>query len=138
MAQGDCGVSVPSGISMEHQGVDVLSDTQGVNFDRYIKHVAKRVYKQWRELMPEEASAPQCMHGETDVRFTVSRDGTVTAMHEDKSATEEKLNRAAREAITAAGKLPALPKEFHGPGLELRIHFLVNEASGIPSAAARL
>jgi TonB family protein len=134
----DCGASIRGGILMDRGGVDVLSDTQGVNFDRYVKHVLKRVYKQWRDLMPEEALAPQCMHGETDVRFTISRDGTVTAMHEDKSAAEEKLNEAARGAIKSAGKFPALPKEFHGPSVELKIHFLVNEDGGIPATATRL
>ena len=37
------------------------------------------------------------------------------------------IDRAAWGSITGVGQFPPLPKEVHGPNLELRIHYLVNK-----------
>ena len=108
-------------------GPEILSDTQGVNFQPYLARIMREIYEQWIPLIPEEARPPLNKHGVTQVRFTINPDGTIAAMHLDGSTHDDALNRAAWGSITGVGQFPPLPKQFHGPNLELRIHYLVNQ-----------
>lgn len=108
-------------------GVDVLSDMQGVNFNPYLRAILQQIYNTWIPLIPEEARPPLNKKGETQIRFMILPDGRVGMMHLDGSTHDDALNRAAWGSITGVGQFPPLPKEFHGPNLELRIHYLVNE-----------
>ncbi len=108
-------------------GLEILSDTQGVDFKAYVKGVLRSVYTAWLTHLPAEAKPPTSAKGITVIRFTVGKDGHVLAMHLDGSTHDEELNRAAWAAIAGAAQFPHLPEEFHGPSLELRIHFRVNE-----------
>jgi len=128
-APAEAGILTRQGGNAERQAVEVLSDTQGVDFKPYVKDMLNQIYGQWLTLMPEEARASQNKRGATLIRVTVSPDGTIAAMHLDASAHDEALNRAAWGAVTGVGRFAPLPKEFHGPDLELRIHFVVNEGS---------
>jgi TonB family protein len=110
-------------------GVEILSDTQGVNFQPYLKDAIHQIYAQWLMLMPEEARGPQKKKGATSIRFTINPDGTIAAMHMEDSAHDVALDRAAWGAITGVGKFPALPSAFRGPNLDLRIHFVVNDGA---------
>jgi TonB family protein len=107
-------------------GPEILSDTQGVNFQPYLQRILRLIYQQWIPLLPEEARPPLNKRGTTQVRFTINPDGTIAAMHLDGSSHDDALNRAAWGSITGVGQFPPLPKQFHGPNLELRIHYLVN------------
>jgi TonB family protein len=109
------------------QGVDILSDTQGVNFQPYLARIMREIYEQWIPLLPEETRPPLNKQGTTQIRFTINPDGTIAAMHLDGSTHDDALNRAAWGSITGVGQFPPLPKQFHGPNLELRIHYLVNQ-----------
>ena len=111
------------------QGVDILSDTQGVDFQPYLQRILREIYQQWIPLIPEEARPPLRKQGMTQIRFTINADGTIAAMHLDGSSHDDALNRAAWGSITGVGQFPPLPKQFHGPNLELRIHYLVNQDS---------
>ena len=113
-------------VQTDGQGLEVLSDTQGVDFKPYLKAALHDVYAQWVELMPEGARK-QKEKGTTVIRFTISPDGTIAAMHLDGTAHDVALDRAAWGAITGVGKFAALPSAFHGPDLELRVHFVVND-----------
>jgi len=108
-------------------GVDILSDTQGVNFNPYISRILREIYQQWLPLIPEEARPPLSKQGETLIRFSILPDGTIGAMHLDGSTHDGALDRAAWGSITGVGQFPPLPKQFTGPNLELRIHYLVNK-----------
>jgi TonB family protein len=109
----------------QHQ-IEILSDTQGVDFHPYLKHALRKIYKQWVALMPEGA-VEQKEKGVTLIRLTIHRDGMIGEMHLDGSAKDDALDRAAWGAIRGVGKFAALPKEFQGPDLQVRIHFLVNQ-----------
>ncbi len=106
---------------------EILSDTQGVNFNPYLRRILQEIYDQWIPLIPEEARPPLRKSGVTMIRFTILPDGTIGAMHLDGSTHDDALNRAAWGSITGVGQFPALPSQFHGPNLELRIHYLVNQ-----------
>ena len=116
-------------------GVEILTDTQGVDFGPYVKKVLGMIKKNWIPLIPEEARPPANMQGETLIRFSILPDGKISAMHLDGSSQHINIDRAAWGAITGVGQFPPLPTEFKGPHLELRIDFLTNRplpASAIP------
>lgn len=107
-------------------GVEILTDTQGVDFGPYIRRAVATIKKNWIPLIPEEARPPANVQGETVIRFTIAPDGKISAMHLDHSSQHDNIDRAAWGAITAVGQFPPLPTEFKGPKLELRIDFLTN------------
>jgi TonB family protein len=124
---GDYGANIPVAHQGLNTGVDILSDTMGVNFDPYLKRIIREIYNTWLPLIPEEARPPLNKQGETLIRFTILPDGRIGAMNLDGSTHDQAIDRAAWGSITGVGQFPPLPKEFHGPNLELRIHYLVNK-----------
>lgn len=123
---GDYGQSAPLSHQGPNTGVEVLSDTQGVDFGPYLRRIIGDIRRTWIPLIPEEARPPLNKQGETLIRFTILPDGRIGAMTLDGSSHDEAINRAAWSGITGVGQFPPLPSSFHGPNLELRIEFLVN------------
>jgi outer membrane biosynthesis protein TonB len=125
------GAESTSGITPSHvgvgTGVDILSDTMGVDFDPYLKKIMRQIYNTWIPLIPEEARPPLNKAGVTQIRFTILPDGRIGGMTLEGSTHDDALNRAAWGSITGVGQFPSLPSDFHGPNLELRIHYLVNQ-----------
>jgi hypothetical protein len=108
-------------------GVEILSDTLGVDFGPYIKRLLRILYNSWVPLIPEETRPPLNKEGSTLIRFTINPDGTlaVGGMHLDASTHDEAIDRAAWGSITGVGQFPPLPKNFSGPNLQLRVHFII-------------
>jgi outer membrane biosynthesis protein TonB len=125
---GDVGApSHRSGGPLNLGGAEVLSDTQGVDFDAYLRRILSDIKRNWDPLIPAEAESPLFKQGETWIRFTINPDGSIAAMHLDGSSHDEAINRSCWGSITSEGQFPPLPSQFHGPNLELRIHYLVNK-----------
>jgi TonB family protein len=124
---GDYGANAPVAHQGANTGVDVLSDTMGVDFGPYLKRILADIKRTWIPLIPEEARAPLNKQGETLIRFTILPDGRIAAMNLDGSSQDTAIDRAAWGAITGQGQFPPLPASFKGPNLELRIDFLVNK-----------
>jgi TonB family protein len=120
----------PAGSS---SGVEILTDTQGVDFGPYIRKALAIIKKNWLPLIPEEARPPANMQGETLIRFSILPDGKISAMHLDGSSQHTNIDRAAWGAITAVGQFPPLPTEFKGSHIELRISFLTNRPLPAPA-----
>jgi outer membrane biosynthesis protein TonB len=116
-----------SPLSLGPGGVEVLSDMQGVNFDPYLRRLIADIYRNWLPLIPEEAKPPLSKQGETLVRFRILPDGRIGGMWLDGSTHDDAINRSAWGSITSEGQFPPLPSQFHGPNLELRIHYYVNK-----------
>jgi len=126
---GGGGGSVGNSGPLNVGGVDIITDTQGVNFQPYIARILREIYQQWLPLIPEEARPPLSKQGVTQIRFRINADGTIGGMWLDGSTHDDALNRAAWGSITGVGQFPPLPKQFTGPNLELRIHYLVNKTT---------
>jgi outer membrane biosynthesis protein TonB len=126
---GDFGANIPVAHQGLNTGVDVLSDTMGVNFEPYLKKIIREIYNTWLPLIPEEARPPLNKSGETQIRFIILPNGKIGGMVLEGSTHDDAINRAAWGSITGVGQFPPLPGEFHGPDLELRIHYLVNKSS---------
>ena len=75
--------------------------------------------------MPKEVNAPLLLKGIVVIRFKILPDGKVTGMVLEGRSGTESLDRAAWGAISGSS-YPPLPRDFHGPYLELRAFFLYN------------
>ena len=104
---------------------DVLSDTQGVDFSSWLARWHYVTQRTWDPLIPDEVNPPILKAGVVAIRFKVLPNGQVTDMQLDGRSGDTALDRAAWGAI-AGSSYPALPREFHGPYLELRAYFLYN------------
>jgi outer membrane biosynthesis protein TonB len=107
-------------------GYEVLSDTQGVNFDPYLKRILTMIRNNWIPLLPEETQPPISKQGITQIRFIILPNGQIGGIFPEASTRDEALDRAAWGSITGVGQFPPLPAEFHGPNLELRLRYFVN------------
>jgi len=102
----------------------VLSDTQGYNFAPYINTVMTRIRSNWYALMP-----PSAIKGETarvGTIFTITRQGTVTDLQLAPASGNQVLDKTAMSAIQISSPLLALPIDFKGDRLTLRVTFLYN------------
>ena len=106
-------------------GSTVLSDTQGVDFSSWLARWHYITQLTWDPLIPDEVNPPILKSGVVAVRFKVLPNGQVTDMQLDGRSGDTGLDRAAWGAITGSS-YPPLPREFHGPYLELRAYFLYN------------
>jgi TonB family protein len=109
------------------EGAEILSDTQGVDFGPYIRRILEDIKRNWIPLIPEEARPPLNKQGETLIRFTINRDGSIAAMNLDGSSQDTAIDRACWGGITGVGQFPPLPGQFKGPNLELRVDFFTNK-----------
>ena len=129
-SSGDYGVG-PGGTNARNFGnLEVLTDTQGVDFGPYLARVLESVRRNWYNLIPEEARAPLMKKGKVAIQFVILKDGKVAGMKIDGPSGDISLDRAAWGGITASIPFPPLPDQFHGPYLGLRFRFYYNPAKG--------
>jgi len=107
-------------------GIEILTDTEGVNFNSYIKEVYSSVKKRWFSNMPP--SIEKGNQGVNAVEFRILQDGTVPqdfvkmVQHSGKSD----LDAASLEAVREAGPFSHLPEKFSQPFVLLRFNFYYN------------
>jgi len=108
-------------------GVQVLSDTQGVDFTSWLQRWYYETERTWDPLIPDEVNPPIYKQGQVMVRFKVAPNGRVIdgSMVLEGRSGDTALDRAAWGAITGSS-YPPLPSQFHGPYLELRAVFMYN------------
>jgi outer membrane biosynthesis protein TonB len=108
-------------------GVEVLSDTQGVDFNSWLMRWHRETERTWDPLIPDEVNAPISKSGAVQIRFKVLPNGRIMdgSMVLEGRSGDTGLDRAAWGALTGSN-YPPLPRDFHGPYLELRALFLYN------------
>src|ERR1700751_1152697 len=104
-------------------GLDVLSDTQGVDFGPYLQRILQDVKENWYHLIPESAEMKK---GKLAIEFAITRDGKVADMGLVATSGDVALDRPAWGSITASNPFPPLPGDFTGPYLALRFRFYYN------------
>ena len=107
-------------------GVDILSDTMGVDFGPYMQRVIAATYRSWLPIIPESARPPLDKQGKVGIEFRINPDGSVKQMILKYPSGDVALDRAAWGGITGASPYPPLPKNFKGPYLALRFGFYYN------------
>jgi TonB family protein len=120
---------IPPGALTRHPGAGggatILSDTQGVDFSGWLQRWYYETEHTWDPLIPDEVNPPILKQGQVQIRFKVLPNGRVTDMHLEGRSGDTGLDRAAWGAITGSN-YPPLPRDFHGPYLELRAVFMYN------------
>ncbi|HEV3483716.1 MAG TPA: TonB C-terminal domain-containing protein [Candidatus Acidoferrales bacterium] len=106
-------------------GVQILSDTQGVDFSNYITRLLATLRRNWVAIMPESAKWDK---GAVYTTFQVYPNGSIGSSDPqlERTSGREPLDNAAMSAIHASNPFEPLPSQFHGPFLKLRIAFLYN------------
>lgn len=107
--------------------VEIVSDTQEVDFGAYVGHVWLDVQQNWYAAIPQSA---QMRHGNLVIEFSIMKDGKVAGMKLVQGSGDEPLDRAAWAGIVASNPFPSLPTNFKGPFLALRLRFEYNQPSG--------
>jgi len=110
--------------------LEVLSDTQGVDFGPYLSRVLQAVKMNWYAIIPESARPPLLKRGKVSIQFVILPNGKVAGMTYTGSSGDIALDRAAWGGITASDPFAPLPSAFHGPYLALRFHFYYNPEKG--------
>jgi len=108
-------------------GVEVLSDTQGVDFGPWLRRWHYETQKTWDPLIPDEVNPPILKKGQVLIHFKIGPDGRILdgSMVLEGRSGDVGLDRAAWGALQGSN-YPPLPKDFHGPYLELRALFMYN------------
>jgi TonB family protein len=104
--------------------VELLSDTQGVDFWPYMLRVLSAVRRNWYAVIPESARLGR--RGLVTVQFAISKDGSVRKVVFGQTSGAEALDRAAVAAISASNPFPPLPTEYRGGEIRLQFAFRYN------------
>jgi hypothetical protein len=131
-AHGQSGTGAGGGPLSQHPGAssgapEILSDTQGVDFGPYMQKVIRETHRTWDPIIPEEVNPPILKRGECEIVFSILPNGRVQpgSMILTGRSGDVALDRAAWGGIVGAD-YPPLPREFHGPYLQLRFRFMYN------------
>jgi len=120
-------IAGPSSGGPLQAGTQILSDTMGVDFSAYMRRLHDDIQRNWDPLIPVEVQPPLMKKGIVGIRFTILPNGELgQPMILETTSGDVALDKAAWYAITSEGQFPPLPKEFHGPKLELRVGFFYN------------
>lgn len=103
--------------------LDILSDTQGVDFGPYLQRILEDVRQNWYRLIPESATMKK---GKLAIEFAITKDGSIADMRLVATSGDAALDRAAWGGIFTSNPFPPLPNEFTGPYLALRFRFYYN------------
>jgi TonB family protein len=103
--------------------LDILSDTQGVDFGPYLQGILQHVKTNWYLLDSESASLKK---GKLAIEFAITKEGQVAGMKMVAFSGDTTLDRPAWASITNSNPFPALPSEFSGQYLALRMQFYYN------------
>jgi len=108
-------------------GAEILSDKQGVDFDPWLRRWYFETEHTWDPLIPDEVNPPILKQGQVQIRFKILPNGRIMegSMVLEGRSGDTALDRAAWGALTGSN-YPPLPREFHGPFIELRAVFMYN------------
>lgn len=103
--------------------IEILSDTQGVDFGPYLNRILPTIRQNWFLLIPDSAKSKK---GKLAIEFAITKDGKVPDMRLVASSGDVDLDRSAWGSITASNPFPPLPGDFTGLYLALRFRFYYN------------
>jgi TonB family protein len=126
MGRSGADVGGPGGANPLQAGATILSDTQGVDFSAYMRRLHNDIQRNWDPLIPQEVQPPLMKRGIVGIRFTILPDGQIGDIKLETTSGDVALDKAAWYAITSEGQFPPLPRQYHGPSLDLRVGFYYN------------
>ncbi len=96
-------------------GTGVRTDVGDFCCPAYIQTMVDMIRKNWNR---QQAAA-----GTVEVKFTIQRDGMLTAIDVEKTSGIQMLDLAAARAVSRTKQLPPLPREFTRPTLTVYVLF---------------
>ncbi len=114
----------PATSTKNASALELLSDTQGVDFKPYLIRILSSVRRNWFAVMPE--SARYGRKGRVLIQFAINKDGSVPKLVIASTSGAEALDRAAVAGISASNPFPPLPDEFKGNQVRLQFTFRYN------------
>jgi hypothetical protein len=107
-------------------GLEMLTPTEGVDFNSYLARVVDSVRRNWYSVMPESVYLGE--KGVVVWQFRILRDGSVPQPEPSlvRPSGKDPLDRAAASAIRTSSPFEPLPPAFSGPYIELRFSFFYN------------
>jgi outer membrane biosynthesis protein TonB len=107
-------------------GIEMLTPTEGVDFNDYLARVYQSVKRNWFAVMP--ASVELGDKGVVSLQFRIMKNGGVPDGEPVKvfGSGKEPLDRAAISSIRASNPFEPLPPQFSGPYIELRFTYYYN------------
>ena len=107
-------------------GIEMLTPTEGVDFNDYLARVYQSVKRNWFAVMP--ASVELGDKGVVSLQFRIMRNGGVPDGEPVKvfGSGKEPLDRAAISSIRTSNPFEPLPPAFSGPYIELRFTYYYN------------
>jgi TonB family protein len=105
--------------------VEILSDTEGVDFKPYMTKLRADVQEHWEPLIPKSARPPVRKSGHVTIQFALMKDGSVRGTQIVQSSGDVYLDRAAWGAI-ASSSFANLPAAYTKDSLVLRVTFSYN------------
>ncbi len=109
-----------------NNAVNILTPTEGVNFNSYIQRMLEVIQRNWYAVMPQSAMLGD--KGVVYITFQINPDGSVQAPDPlmERTSGKPPLDNAAMSSIRASNPFEPLPKDFHGPYMRFGIYFLYN------------
>ena len=106
--------------------MELLTPTQGVDFNEYLRRVYIIVKRNWFSVMPESVRLGD--KGVVALQFRIMKNGIVPDGEPVRLSTsgKEPLDRAAVSSIRASSPFEPLPPAFSGPYIELRFTYFYN------------
>jgi TonB family protein len=114
----------PGGNGNVGDGVQILTNTEGVNFHSYLQQILEIVRQNWYAVMPEMAYLGR--KGRTVVIFKINSNGQVAGLKLVSPSGTVSFDQAAIAGINASDPFPPLPSAFHGPFIGLKFFFFYN------------
>jgi TonB family protein len=115
-----------SGKGSASAGIEMLTDTEGVDFNDYFRRIYYIVKGNWEAVMPPSVSLGE--QGVVSLHVKIMRDGSVPDPEPVMlyGSGKEPLDRAAVSSIRASNPFPPLPAQFKGPYIEVRYTYYYN------------
>jgi TonB family protein len=106
--------------------VQILTPTEGVDFNPYIQRMLATIKRNWYAIMPQSALMGD--RGVVLATFQINPDGSVQISDPvmERSSGKTPLDNAALSSIRASNPFEPLPHDFHGPYMRFGIYFLYN------------
>jgi hypothetical protein len=130
LANGDApqsgGSTAKHGQVVWSSGLELLTDTEGIDFNPYLLTVLLSVRQNWYSLLPPSVKSAQ--QGINTAEFRVLQNGKVPVdfLKLTVQSGNEEFDRASLTAIRTATPFSNLPEKFSQPFIVLRITFYYN------------
>jgi hypothetical protein len=120
------GIPGGGGQGAAYGAMELLTPTEGVNFDDYLRRVYITVKQNWFAVMPESVQLGE--KGVVSLQFRIMRNGVVPTGEPVRvfGSGKEPLDRAAISSIRASTPFEPLPSPFKGDFIELRFTYYYN------------